>query len=89
VSVAPVHYLAAHTAGFISGRQSGKSRIAATVAAFEAMNQTEGGTHALLVAQDHRVALRVVAKYGREPFESIPMLRRSVANTTGETIRQW
>ncbi len=37
----------------VVGVQSGKSRIAAIVAAFEAL-QAESGTHALLLGQDHR-----------------------------------
>ena len=45
----------------VTGRQSGKTRIAATLAVYEAITATlEGGTElsALLVAQDHRAALR-------------------------------
>jgi len=53
----------------IVGRQSGKTRIASTIAAFEAVlaerepDRTE--LFALLVAQDHRAALRALFGYVR------------------------
>ena len=50
------------------------------------MSQSESATHVLLVAQDHRAALRVVAKYAREPFEEVPLLRRSVSDTKSDSV---
>ena len=67
----------------IVGRQSGKSRVAALIAGFEAVSaprERDGTeTHALLVAQDQRAAMRVLSHYARAPFEIVPALRQSVA----------
>jgi hypothetical protein len=74
----------------ITGRQSGKTRIAATLAAFEAVtaiqepDRTE--LYALMVAQDHRAALRVLLRYARAPFELIPLLGSAVAGETSEAV---
>jgi hypothetical protein len=50
---------------WILGRQSGKSRIAATRAVFYAVTAgpEAAGTYALLVAQDARAALRTLFRY--------------------------
>ena len=75
----------------IVGRQSGKTRVAATVAAFEAVlaeqepDRTE--LYAVLVAQDHRAALRTLFGYARAPFENVPVLARSVSEIRADTIR--
>lgn len=75
----------------VVGRQSGKTRIAATIAAFEAVlaeresDRTE--LYALLVAQDHRAALRALFGYVRAPFENIPVLHRSVSEMRADTLR--
>lgn len=75
----------------IVGRQSGKTRIAATVTAFEAVlaerepDRTE--LYAVLVAQDHRAALRTLFGYARAPFENVPVLARSVGEIRSEMIR--
>lgn len=75
----------------IVGRQSGKTRIASTIAAFEAVlaerepDRTE--LYALLVAQDHRAALRALFGYVRAPFENVPVLQRSVAEVRSDTLR--
>lgn len=75
----------------IVGRQSGKTRIAATIAAFEAVlaerepDRTE--LYAVLVAQDHRAALRTLFGYARAPFENVPVLERSVAEARADSIR--
>jgi hypothetical protein len=68
----------------IVGRQSGKTRIAATTAGFEAAiappeaDATE--TYALLIAQDQRASLRTLFRYAVAPFEEqrVPLLARSV-----------
>ena len=75
----------------IVGRQSGKTRIAATIAAFEAVlaeqepDRTE--LYAVLVAQDHRAALRTLFGYARAPFENVAVLKRSVSEIRADTIR--
>lgn len=74
----------------IVGRQSGKTRIAATIAAFEAMTAPAEGdgteTFALLVAQDARAALRTLFAYARAPFERVPVLEQSVRDRRAETV---
>jgi len=59
----------------IVGRQSGKSRVAALIASFKAVRakrERDGTeTHALLVAQDQRAALRVLFQYARAAFETV------------------
>jgi hypothetical protein len=66
----------------VVGRQSGKTRIAATLAAFEAVTATpepDGTeTYALLVSQDARAALRAVFSYAVAPFDTVPALARMV-----------
>jgi hypothetical protein len=75
----------------IVGRQSGKTRSAATIAAFEAVlaerepDRTE--LYAVLVAQDHRAALRTLFGYARAPFENVPVLTRSISEIRSDTIR--
>ena len=75
----------------IVGRQSGKSRMASMIAAFEAMMATPelDGTdiYALVVAQDARAALRTLFSYSKAPFELIPILQQSVMTQTTETLR--
>jgi hypothetical protein len=73
----------------IVGRQSGKTRIAAMLAVFEAITATEEAgaeLSALLVAQDHRAALRTLLKYAAAPFDLVPMLARAVVTRTADTI---
>jgi hypothetical protein len=70
----------------ITGRQSGKSAIAATVAAYEAATGTEGGTFALLVAQDQRGAQRTLFRYAVEPFQSVPAFAREVSKGTADVL---
>jgi hypothetical protein len=74
----------------IVGRQSGKTRIAATVAAFEAATAVQEGDgtelYALLVAQDQRSSVRTVFRYARAPFDRVPMLAQVVTNTTADTL---
>jgi len=60
------------TSVVIVGRQSGKSRIAGTVAAYEALIAPrvadEEHAFSLLVSQDERGALRTLLSYARAPF---------------------
>ena len=66
----------------IVGRQSGKSRVAAAIAAFEAIvapaepDGTE--TYCALIAQDQRAALRTLFSYAVAPFDHVPALTRMV-----------
>jgi hypothetical protein len=77
-------------AACIVGRQSGKTRVAATLAAFEAATATTEPdateTYALLVAQDQRAALRSLFTYARAPFERVPVLSRSVRDRRAEAV---
>ncbi len=50
----------------IVGVQSGKTCVAAALADYAAL-AGERGTHALLVGQDHRGAMRALARYARDP----------------------
>jgi hypothetical protein len=74
----------------IVGRQSGKSRIGAVVVDFEAVRslRERDGTelYALLVAQDHRAALRTAFSYVAAPFAHQELLRRAVRNRTAEAL---
>jgi hypothetical protein len=74
----------------VVGRQSGKTRIAATVAAYEAATAAQelDGTelYALLVAQDARSAVRTALRFARAPFDRVPMLAQVVANATADTL---
>jgi hypothetical protein len=69
----------------IVGVQSGKSRIAAALASFAAVTGPDG-THALLVGQDHRGALRTLLRYAREPFEKLAPFKAEVIRETADTL---
>ena len=74
----------------VVGRQSGKSRIAALIAGFEAVRATRERdgteTSALLVGQDQRSALRVLLNYARAPFETVAALRQSVDTSLSGSV---
>jgi hypothetical protein len=71
----------------IVGRQSGKSRIAGTTAAYEAVLAPRSrNLYALLVAQDERGALRAVWQQAVEPFDVVPALAKKVDHRTRTTI---
>jgi hypothetical protein len=72
----------------IVGRQSGKTRIAATLAVFEAITapSDQAETYALLVSQDHRAALRTLLKYAIAPFDFVPMFTASVVSRVADTL---
>src|SRR5262249_20680775 len=46
----------------------------------------EAGTHALLLGQDHRGAMRVLLRYAREPFETIDAFKAEVVRSTADTL---
>jgi hypothetical protein len=69
----------------IVGVQSGKSQIAAAMAAFAAITGADG-THALLIAQDQRSALRTLLRYARQPFEARPLFKAEVARDTLDSL---
>jgi hypothetical protein len=74
----------------VVGRQSGKTRIAATVAAFEAATAAQDsdgtGLYGLLIAQDQRASVRTVFRYARAPFDRVPMLTQVLTNSTADTL---
>ncbi|MCC7033835.1 MAG: hypothetical protein IT179_13500 [Acidobacteria bacterium] len=69
----------------IVGVQSGKTRVSAALAAYEALRGAPG-THALLIAQDQRSALRTLLRYVREPFAAVPSCRAEVVSETTDSI---
>jgi hypothetical protein len=59
------------------------------LAVFEAVTATEetgSELSALLVAQDHRAALRTLLRYAAAPFDLVPMLASTVVARTADTI---
>lgn len=75
----------------IVGRQSGKTRIASTIAAYEAVlaerEPDRSELYAVLTAQDQRAALRALFAYARAPFEMVPVLKRSVSDVRAGSLR--
>src|SRR5262249_26212337 len=75
----------------IVGRQSGKTRIASTIAAYEAVlaerEPDRSELYAVLTAQDQRAALRALFGYARAPFETVPVLKRSVSEVRADSLR--
>lgn len=69
----------------IVGVQSGKTRVASVLADHAALTGAPG-THALLVGQDHRGAMRALLRYAREPFEAHPEFRAEVVRETADTL---
>ena len=69
----------------VVGVQSGKSKVAAAYADHAAL-VGEPGTHALLLGQDHRGAMRVLLRYAREPFETIDTFKAEVVRSTADTL---
>jgi hypothetical protein len=74
----------------VVGRQSGKTRIAAALATFEAVttrpepDRTE--LYALMVAQDHRAAMRTLFRYAVAPFDLVALLRPSVVSQSADRL---
>jgi hypothetical protein len=77
-------------AAFITGRQSGKSRVVGLLTAFEAMRAPSepDGTevYALSIAQDQRASQRALFRYSTSPYERIPVLRSLVS---GQRADAW
>ncbi|HEU0093864.1 MAG TPA: hypothetical protein VFS78_17255 [Vicinamibacteria bacterium] len=78
-------------AAVITGVQSGKSRIASTIAAYEGLvaQPQADSTHlyAAVLAQDERGARRTIFSYAAAPFECSAALARRVVNRTTHTIQ--
>lgn len=58
----------------------------ATIKADHATLVGESGTHAILLGQDHRGAMRVLLRYAREPFETIDAFKAEVVRATADTL---
>lgn len=69
----------------VVGVQSGKSSVAAALAGHAALTG-DHGTHALLVGQDHRGAMRALLRYAREPFAEVDAFRAEVERQTRDTL---
>jgi hypothetical protein len=69
----------------VVGVQSGKTRIAGALVDHAALTG-EPGTHALLLGQDHRSAMRVLFRYAVEPFETVDAFRAEVVRSTADTV---
>jgi hypothetical protein len=72
----------------IAGRQSGKSRIGAAVAAYESIFPTAGGSNlrTVLVAQDQESLKGVLFAYVKEPFESGAPLESELSGNITATM---
>lgn len=73
----------------VVGRQAGKTRLASALVAFEAATAPpcrDGEVYAVLLAQDHRSAMRTAFSYLRSLFEASPLLSRMVVRTTADTL---
>ena len=71
-------------------RQSGKTQIAAALAAWEAMmaprEPGSTGQYGLMIAQDFRGALRALFSYAAGVFDAVPLLRGTVVGRTTDTL---
>jgi hypothetical protein len=78
------------TAVAVVGRQSGKTQIAAALAAWEAVTAPRApgstGQYGLMIAQDFRGALRALFTYASGVFDSVPLLRGTVVGRTADTL---
>lgn len=73
----------------VTGRQSGKTRIASAIVAYEAALAPpcrDGELYALLLAQDSRASVRTSFSYVASLFDSSPILRRMIKNRTSDTL---
>jgi hypothetical protein len=73
----------------VVGRQAGKTRFGATIVAFEAIAASpvhDGERYVLLLAQDHRGAVRTAFAYIRAVFDASPILRRAIVRETASTL---
>ena len=69
----------------VVGVQSGKSTIAAARVGIAALTG-QRGTHAVLIGQDHRGAMRVLLRYSREPFQTLDRFRAEVVRETADAL---
>lgn len=69
----------------VVGVQAGKSSVVATLAVHSALTGARG-THAVMVAQDHRGAMNSLLRHARQPFETVPAFRAEVTRETADTI---
>lgn len=76
-------------AALIVGRQAGKTKAAGLLVSYAAAfapRCTDGELYALLLAQDHRAAIRAAFSYVASLFEASPILRRLVVRRTADTL---
>lgn len=76
-------------AAAIVGRQAGKTRAAAALVTYEAAlaePSQDGELYALLLAQDHRAAIRTAFSYIKSMFQASPMLARMIVAETADTL---
>jgi hypothetical protein len=76
--------------GILFGRQSGKTQIAAALAAWEAVTAPRGpgatGQYGLMIAQDYRGALRALFSYAAGVFDAVPLLMVPVVGPTTDSL---
>jgi hypothetical protein len=73
----------------ITGRQSGKTRIASLLVAFESAlgaESRDGELYALLLAQDWRASIRASFSYVRSLFDTSAILRSAISGETRDTL---
>jgi hypothetical protein len=73
----------------IVGRQSGKTRVASLIVAFESVLSPriqDGHQYSVLVAQDARASIRAAYAYGRSFFDASEPLHGMVTNATTDTL---
>jgi hypothetical protein len=73
----------------IVGRQAGKTRVCSLIVSHEsalAEPSRDGELYALLLAQGWRASIRASFSYVRSLFDASPILHRSVARTTSDTL---
>lgn len=69
----------------VVGVQSGKTDVVATLGVHAALTG-ERGTHALMLAQDQRGAVRALLRYARAPFEELDAFKGTVRRSTADTL---
>lgn len=78
-----------HEAVAIVGRQAGKTQFASLLVSMQAAlheNVKDGHLYALLIAQDHRAAVRTAFAYIKAIFASSPTLKALVVNAKSDTL---
>jgi hypothetical protein len=69
----------------VVGVQSGKSAVVSVLGVHAALTG-ERGTHALMLAQDQRGAVRALLRYAKAPFEELDAFRGEVRRSTADTL---